>query len=207
MGKVKIWTKLFIYFILTILLVVVFYNFLDKEIILFFYHMKNNNFKKFFYYITDFGKSTWYFIVSAILFVYFKFKKSFFKALMAKYFFMVNLVAGISVWMFKIPFGRIRPKLFLQNGLYGFTGFSIHYDYTSFPSGHTITAISSATALALLFPKYKIIFITCGILIAFSRIVTTNHYPSDVIFASYLGVLVAIVLYQYYFKDSNVKRN
>jgi len=204
---VRIWTKLFIYFILTVILVVIFYNFWDKEIILFFHNMKNNDFKKFFSYITDFGKSTWYFIISAILFVYFNFKKNFSKALMAKYFFMVNLIAGVGVWLFKIPFGRMRPKLFLQDGLYGFTGFSIHVQYTSFPSGHTITAISSATALTLLFPKYKIVFITFGILIAFSRIVTTNHYPSDVIFASYLGVLVAIVLYRYYFKDLNVKRS
>jgi membrane-associated phospholipid phosphatase len=41
-------------------------------------------------------------------------------------------------------------------------------------------------------------------LVAFSRVVLTQHYMSDVVFASFLGTMVAIYLHQYYFKSKEL---
>jgi membrane-associated phospholipid phosphatase len=118
---------------------------------------------------------------------------------------MTNVVAGLGVWLLKFPFGRARPKLFLNDGVYGFQWFEIDHKFTSFPSGHTITAISTAVALSLLFPKYRFLFISFGVIVAFSRVVGLNHYLSDVLFASFLGSMVAIYLYRYYFMEQRCR--
>ena len=139
-----------------------------------------------------------------LLFWYFRKLKNQEYATMALYIFMTNVIAGIGVWFFKIPFGRMRPEFYLDEGLYGFTWFAIDADYASFPSGHTITIISTAVALSLLFPRLKYIFLPIGAVVAFSRVVVTAHYLSDVVFASFLGTMVAIALHKYYFKSKEL---
>ncbi len=190
----------YIFFILTTITVILLYNFGDREIAIYFYNMPNSKIKEFFHFITRFGKSEWYLVPSILLFWYFRKVENREYAKMAWYIFVTNVIAGVGVWLFKFPFGRARPKLFLQDNIYGFEWFEINHKLTSFPSGHTITAISSAVALSLLFPRFKYIFIPFGIVIAFSRVVGTNHYMSDVIFSLFLGSMVATVLYKYYFK-------
>lgn len=150
--------------------------------------------------ITAFGNSALYLIPSILLYVYFK--KINLKpkaASMALYIFVTNAVAGVLVWLLKVPFGRARPIEFLQEKIYGFHWFEIKPDYVSFPSGHTITIISTVVAFSLLFPKWKYLFLPLGGVVAFSRVVLTEHYMSDIIFASFLGAMVAILLHKYYF--------
>ncbi|MFT7879174.1 MAG: phosphatase PAP2 family protein [Sulfurimonas sp.] len=153
----------------------------------------------FFKFVTKFGQSEWFLIPSFLLYVWFRQRKALLNAKKALYIFMTNVVAGLGVWLFKIPFGRMRPELYLEENLYGFQWFEVTAKYVSFPSGHTITAISSAVAFSLLFPKWKYPILIGGALVAFSRVAVTAHYLSDVLFASFLGTLVAYYLYHYYF--------
>lgn len=195
--------KLLFSFFVTSAITVLLYLYADREIASYFYQMDGQNpVKMFFSYITRFGKSEWFLVPSLLLFLWFKRKKELLYARQALYIFVTNVVAGIGVWFLKVPFGRMRPKLYLQENLYGFEWFEVTAKYVSFPSGHTITAISSAVALSLLFPKWKYLILSTGVLIAFSRVVGTAHYLSDVVFASFLGTVVALYLYRYYFKES-----
>jgi len=191
----------YIFFILTVIITILLYQFADRQIATYFYNMPHNEIKAFFHFMTRFGKSEWYLIPSILLFWYFRKKEQREYATMALYIFMTNVVAGVGVWLIKVPFGRIRPKLYLHDNLYGFEWFEINHKLTSFPSGHTITAISTVVALSLLFPRWKYIFIPFGIIVALSRVIGTNHFMSDVVFASFLGTMVAITLYKYYFKN------
>jgi len=197
--------KQVLFFIGTLMLTIILYQFADKPISTYFYTLHNETITKVFKVLTGFGNSAWYFIPSILLFFYFKkIKKEPNKALIALYIFMTNLVAGLLVWVLKIPFGRARPKLYFQDNLYGFEWFEIKPDLVSFPSGHTITIISTVVAFSLLFPKWKYLLLPFGALVAFSRVVLTQHYMSDVLFASFLGTMVAIYLYQYYFKSKEL---
>lgn len=197
--------KFILFFLITLVITLLLYFFADREIATYFYNLPYPQVKHFFQFITRFGKSEWFLVPSILLFWYFKKKKQPKHALMAFYIFMTNVVAGIGVWFFKIPFGRMRPEFYLKENLYGFEWFEINPKLASFPSGHTITVISSAVALGLLFPKWKYLFLFLGAMVAFSRVVVTKHYMSDVVFASFLGTVVAIVLHQYYFKTKNAQ--
>lgn len=193
--------KYLFYFVGTVIISVFLYEFADKTISTYFYTLHNQTVTEVFKVLTRLGNSAWYFIPSILLFLYFKeITKEPKKALIAGYIFMTNLLAGLLVWVIKVPFGRARPVEFFQENIYGFQWFRIEPHFTSFPSGHTITIISTVVAFSLLFPKWKYLLLPLGALVAFSRVVLTKHYMSDVVFASFLGTMVAIYLHQYYFK-------
>lgn len=89
---------------------------------------------------------------------------------------------------------RIRPYTFqLQH--YGVTiellvkGLS---DY-SFPSGHTIASFEAATVLLLNSKKMGIPALILAILIAMSRLYLYVHYPTDVIFSLFAGILFGFI--------------
>ena len=80
-------------------------------------------------------------------------------------------------------------------------GVDVH-SYGSFPSGHTATAFTFALLIALLIPS-AIVSITCiliALIIGYSRIYLSQHYPVDVA----AGMIVAVfsvtlaVLFQNY---------
>jgi membrane-associated phospholipid phosphatase len=79
-----------------------------------------------------------------------------------------------------------RPRPFIQNlkivPVY-------RADDTSFPSGHTSTAFSTATALSMAYPKWYVIapaFFWAGT-VSYSRMYLGVHYPTDVTAGVILG--------------------
>lgn len=62
----------------------------------------------------------------------------------------------------------------------------------SFPSGHTLDAFTSATAISLCFRKPGIAAYVVASLIAFSRMYLFLHYPTDILGGILLGVCVAV---------------
>lgn len=201
-DKISI-SKLFVYSLIVAVIVSILYYFVDRDVATYFYNLEDNSFKNFFKYITHFGKSEWFLVPSFLLYIYFRRIKKFIYARESIYIFMTNIVAGIVVWLFKVPFGRMRPSLYFQDNLYGFDffkWFEFGSKYASFPSAHTMTVMSSVVALSLILPKWKYLLLALGLLVAMSRIVITEHYVSDVFFASFLGYIIAKLLHQYYFE-------
>jgi membrane-associated phospholipid phosphatase len=64
---------------------------------------------------------------------------------------------------------------------------------TSFPSGHAASAAAFAVGVGNLLPSLKVPLCTAASVVAFSRVYTGVHYPSDVLVGALLGRLAAIL--------------
>jgi membrane-associated phospholipid phosphatase len=108
----------------------------------------------------------------------------------------IALVVGEGL---KYLLARHRPVMLFEQDMYGLSFFSSEWEQNSSPSGHTLRAFAILTALALRFRRGRPFFITLGILIGLSRVVVTDHYPSDVLFGAFIGVFSAAWVYRYFF--------
>jgi undecaprenyl-diphosphatase len=64
-------------------------------------------------------------------------------------------------------------------------------DRYSFPSGHTLHAVSFTWQAVAHFPELAWILVPASALIALSRVVLGLHYPTDVMAGATLGALLA----------------
>jgi len=194
-NRILLWMSLLI-----VIAAIISYVFFDLPIAIYFYSLKNGLINKGFKIITKLGTSGWILIPSFLIFIIFRRKKEKF-AQRALYLFCTVAISGIIVNIIKVITGRFRPKVYFKDGLYGFDFLHIDYEYLSFPSGHSATALSAMIAFGILWPKFRIHFLFAGIVIALSRVIITSHYLSDVLIGSLIGVLTSILLYQIYFKE------
>jgi undecaprenyl-diphosphatase len=60
-------------------------------------------------------------------------------------------------------------------------------DRYSFPSGHTLHAVSFTTMCTSYFPELGVVLVPLALLIAASRVILGLHYPTDVLAGAILG--------------------
>ena len=89
-------------------------------------------------------------------------------------------------------FGRYRPVMLFEHSVYGFSWFAVKENLHSFPSGHTMRIFSTMTALSLVWPKFRVPFLTVAGLVGVSRVMVTRHYPSDVLAGAFVGIFCAL---------------
>lgn len=65
----------------------------------------------------------------------------------------------------------------------------------SFPSGHTLASVIAATVLTLSNRRFAWFAIPLAALIAFSRLYLYLHFPSDILGAALIGILIGCVAY------------
>lgn len=100
--------------------------------------------------------------------------------------------SGLLVVALKIGVGRVRPALWDVPSYWG----------SSFPSGHTTNTAALATALALclarIWPRWEgwgmAVALAWTLLVALSRMVLGVHWPTDVLAAICLGVLIPLMM-------------
>ncbi len=88
----------------------------------------------------------------------------------------------------KVVFGRVNARVWLSAPhLYGFHWFHGGGDFAGFPSGHMAVLTPVALALAWAFPRWRPLFFSGLVLLAFALLVTDYHFLSDVAAGIYLG--------------------
>jgi membrane-associated phospholipid phosphatase len=99
---------------------------------------------------------------------------------------------------------ELRPHgYFSELGIeiYRITGIDIHINH-SFPSGHSATSFAVFLGLSFFvknkYLKLALIFLAC--LTAFSRVYLGQHFLSDILAGSALGVLTSVILYKFVIK-------
>ena len=205
-----------IFIFIATVFIVVSYNYIDKEVAHYFLSHKET-YKHFGKLLSITGESQWYIGAGLLGFLYYKYirKNELFKN---RFLFLLyaNIFSGLISIVLKWIFGRIRPTgltrtpeeygfLLFQNFDMGFwqkmkyqyiTMFHHPSTYASFPSGHTVTIAATFSVLYLLFPRYLILWIVLGVTFVSGRILADDHFVSDIIAGSLVGIFSTLFIYK-----------
>ncbi len=142
--------------------------------------------------VTDLLKAEWWLIPSGLLLLFFGYRRAFgghkptarldgWIAAAAGFWFVAIAGSGILTNILKVIIGRARPKIYQQEGFFGFDPFSFGSAWNSLPSGHANTGMVLAFLFGLFLPRYQTAaWIIFGWLV-FQRVVVNAHYLSDVL--------------------------
>lgn len=103
-------------------------------------------------------------------------------------------IPGVLANMLKYGFGRARPLVSPELGVFQFHPFTTNVIYASFPSGHATTTGAVATILILLFPRWRYAVAALALWIASTRVVLGAHHPSDIVAGLGLGATTTLLL-------------
>ncbi|WP_407164581.1 phosphatase PAP2 family protein [Bradyrhizobium sp. ORS 111] len=94
--------------------------------------------------------------------------------------------------------GRGRPFVGGKANAFNFHHFAGTEAYSSFPSGHAITAFALAFAVSAVWPRTRIVMLLYALIIIATRLVLLAHHPSDVVAGALVGVIGAMAV-RYWF--------
>jgi lipid A 4'-phosphatase len=166
-----------------------------------FFHQHGAALQPFFDIVQRFGLGYPWLILAALAFVFLRWGGEFERlrpraaamralAYIPGFIFTAVFTAGLAADVLKILVGRARPKLLFADGTYDFTWFGLRADHWSFPSGHAATAAALMTALWCLWPRPLWLYVAGAALVAASRVITGQHFLSDVVAGAAIGVIV-----------------
>ena len=102
----------------------------------------------------------------------------------------VTTIAGIAIYkLLKAKLVRERPYI-NHHGIHCGTA---PLDRYSFPSGHTLHAVSFTTMFYVIEPLLLAVTLPFTILVAASRVILGLHYPSDVVVGAAIGATLASI--------------
>ena len=158
--------------------------------------------------ITDFGKSTYvlWFLAAILLLVAVTIPIVHARARTVmiglgthfQYIFLSVAIAVLVGEVVKGIVGRGRPFVGGHANPFNYSHFSWNEAYASFPSGHAITSFALAYAVSSVWPRLRLVMFVYATVIIASRLVLLAHHPSDVVGGALLGVLVAMIVRQWF---------
>ena len=102
-------------------------------------------------------------------------------------------IIGTALYKF-IKLKTLRPRPFNVHPAIVCTGRTL--DQFSFPSGHTMHAVSFSMIATSYFPALIYLVLPFSVLVALSRPILGLHYPSDVLAGALLGAAIATISFQ-----------
>jgi membrane-associated phospholipid phosphatase len=155
---------------------------------------------------TDFGKSGWFLVPTAVALLAIAALASPALPHMSRlvltavslrigFVFLAIGVPGLAVAVVKRLIGRARPFVGPAGAdPFLYLPFGWDVEYASLPSGHATTAFGAAVAIGALWPRLRPLMWTYAVLIAVSRVVLTAHHPSDVLAGAVFGAVGALLV-------------
>jgi membrane-associated phospholipid phosphatase len=111
---------------------------------------------------------------------------------------LISELAGLAATILRTTLGRARPTSHFPQGFYGVwhDGHWIfgQYQFSSFPSGHAASVVGVAAAAWLINRGWGSIAAIYALAVMWSRIALQAHHLSDVVAATFLAIIVAILL-------------
>lgn len=107
------------------------------------------------------------------------------------------LTAGVGVLIYKFLKQRlVRERPFISHQHISCDTKPL--DHYSFPSGHTLHALSFSIMLSYYYPSLSLLVFSFALLVAMSRLILGLHYISDVVVGALIGSVLAILSLQLY---------
>ena len=100
-------------------------------------------------------------------------------------------ISGILTNVFKIIYGRARPRYLAEGETADWSLFAFDWSHQSFPSGHTTTLFAFAVAMCFLLPRFRVWLISFAVVGGLARIAVNAHFLSDVIAGAAMGGFIA----------------
>lgn len=100
--------------------------------------------------------------------------------------------------LFKRLIGRARPEAWTAEAPISFIPNLTLYNHQSFPSGHSTTAFAMALVVVFIWPRLLWPALLAALMIALSRVITGQHYLTDIVGGAVLGTLGAYAI-RYFF--------
>lgn len=95
-----------------------------------------------------------------------------------------------------IKYSVQRPRPFIEQNISEIMKIVKSSEYSlSFPSGHTTAMTVVVTTYWLYYRKQAVICILAVIVMAWSRMYLSMHYPLDTLFGMMIGVLISVLMY------------
>lgn len=144
-------------------------------------------------------------VVSLLLLIIFYIKKSiqtkprfsfgdFYNKIKASYAFWIFssvFLAVITGGILKFVIGRARPIFYEALDMTGFFPFTYDSAFHSMPSGHAMASFAGLVMIGMLAPRWKWFAWVLATVIGVSRVCAGFHWPSDVVFGAFWGILCA----------------
>lgn len=171
--------------------------------------------------ITNVGLSTHYFIIALAGYIWARFLYSRFSfvrlgrtenqrrltQVYSLFLFKCLALIGITLQLFKLVFGRLRPHASENFHNATFEPISLHWHWHSFPSGHSQVLFTAATFCAVIWPRGRWFFLAAAFLLALTRVSTHQHFLSDMIAGGLLGYLGVLWLWNFWGPGQNPKND
>jgi len=161
-----------------------------------------------FFFITDYGLSDWVLIPSLVILILTVPAVLLLKhlprlvareiAMLSGFIFVGVGLPGLMANLLKRTVGRGRPDEFDNFGAFAFHNFFNDWNFQSFPSGHTTTAIALAFVIGFLWPRLFPLFFVIGAIVGISRVPVGMHYPTDVFGGLVVGMLGAYLVRNFF---------
>ncbi len=122
----------------------------------------------------------------------------------AAYYLFGGLVLLMVIFLLKNYFHMPRPLAYPEiKELYKPIADAPRLYTNSYPSGHTATIFYTITSYLLINKYNRLIqfsFLLIGVSVAYSRIYVWAHFLEDVITGSYIGMMIPVILYCFFYK-------
>ncbi|MBE9584388.1 phosphatase PAP2 family protein [Mucilaginibacter sp. JRF] len=144
----------------------------------------------FFRFYTNIGDGLFTIAIAVVLVLFVSYRKAF---LLATSYAVSSIIAQILKFAFDAP----RPKLYFAERLQGIHFVKdVHiYLVHSFPSGHSVTAFSTAVVLTY-FSRQKawgVVLFVLAVFAGYSRMYLSEHFFEDVVAGSVTGVITTVL--------------
>ena len=165
------------------------------DAIIFFSDNRTDALNTFFFYFTKMGEE-WAYIIALIFLLFIRIR-------WALLILLLGIFVPIISFSSKAFFGQPRPYLYYQmrgtlESINFVDGVYINKGYSSFPSGHTLSAFALYGLIAFCLSEKKwagFSFFSIALLVGISRIYLVQHFLRDIYLGAILGVLLTMSIF------------